>query len=379
MIAATAFVCDALIGLGIVAFRLDERVAEGLRGAHHLLVEHAYKSYILRPGQKIPARDGRIIQINENGHMVYAEDLDLATRPKASGEVRMLFLGGSTTYQGWAFDVADLLNRESGGKNTYKVINAGTGMYTSQENLIDLAICGFSYKPDLVVAYLPVNDVYWTASYPGFRRDYTHMRVPLKVGVPLFERRHSYPFTLRLAYTLYRNSHDLTWFAARGPFPAEDIVQRGSVPQLEGVTAAVIENIQSMKALCEARGIPFVLITQKLFPTPNPSAKILDKATDEVIARIKQAKELRPIHLLDMAQAFPDVWDEASKARVRAAFPGREAEYGGFGPPPSYDSMHFNPAGVLLFAAIVRDYLADQGLVPTSHRLRAKHGQPQAP
>jgi hypothetical protein len=244
-------------------------------------------------------------------------------------------------------------------------------MYTSQENLIDLAICGFSYQPDVVVAYLPVNDIYWAASYPGFRRDYTHMRIPLKVGVPLFEKRHSYPFSLRLAYLLYRNSHDLTYFAARGPFPAEDIVRRGSVPQLAEVTAAVIDNIRSMKALCEARGIPFVLITQKLFPTTNASAKILDKATYEVIAGIKQASELRPLHLLDMAGAFPDVWDEAAKARVRAAFPSRQADLGGFGPPPSYDSMHFNPAGVLLFAAIVSDYLSEEGLFPAAHATQA--------
>jgi len=192
------FIFDLLIGVFDMFLVKDVTIKQGLNKIDLSVEAHPYKSYINKPG--IIFYNNYVV--NEYGHQVLQEDQDIAFKNKSNNEKRILFLGGSTTFQQWPFYFVEILNRKED-KFHYKAINAGTGGYTSQENLIDLIISGFSYQPDMVVAYLPINDIYWSSFYEDFKRDYTHMRISLKIidnnkiDVPIKKIR-KYPFFLSL-------------------------------------------------------------------------------------------------------------------------------------------------------------------------------------
>ena len=338
---------------------------------------HPYRSYISRPGQKfwdIGMGRGTVsglqldfglipggVVVDQYGHQVLPADVDVHARAKETGEYRILFLGGSTTFQTWSFFVEEAL-MQAGVPGKITIINAGTGGYTSQENIVDLTVCGFAYDPDLVVAYLPVNDVGYAAHWPGFKRDYTHMRTPLEVVSPVApppDKIREYPFTLKLYDVLaynrrldrYLMAANLTYKTTHQPDPmvSGHIIDDVDFDQ---TTQAVIDNVFDMKALCEARGVKFLLLTQKMFKIDNPYMSVIYARTLECSERIRASERLRGLWVRDMQEAIPDGWDMAATAKVRAAFPRRTVD---FDQPLTYDDMHFTPGGLFLFAAVVAE------------------------
>jgi hypothetical protein len=347
---------------------------------HAEVAAHPYRSYISRPGQKfwdvgmgrgtvsgLPLDFGLIpggVVVDQYGHQVLPADVDLHARPKQAGEYRILFLGGSTTFQTWPFFVAEALT-EAGVPGKITIINAGTGGYTSQENVVDLAVCGFAYDPDLVIAYLPVNDVGYAAHWPGFKRDYTHMRTPLEVVsavAPPQDRIRRYPFTLKLYDVLaynrrldqYLKAANLTYKTTHQPDPmvAGHIIDDAD---FDKTAQAVVDNVFDMKVLCEARGVKFLLLTQKMFTIDNPYMSVIYARTLECSQRIRASGRLRGLWARDMQTAVPETWDAAAIVKVRTAFPHRMVD---FDQPLTYDDMHFTPGGLFLFAAVVAEEIS---------------------
>ena len=387
MFLLTALVCDGLVGLYLSFFEKPHQleIVKGLIGSGP--VAHPYKSYINRPGTRYWNKDPNSIFrlerntfdygvlgagtiVNEFGHQVLPSDIELTHRPKHEREFRILFLGGSTTFQPWPHLTADLLNRRTGQRNRFVAINAGTGGYTSQENAIDLLISGLSYDPDMVILYLPVNDIYWAAYYPSFKRDYTHMRIPLRVvpqtnmAEPVFSLS-PYPFTLKLIdwvnYNIktrkYRGSIDVKSYTTTGTIENGTLAM--SSPNFNQTIDAVIENIRSMEALCNKRNIKFMLLTQKIFATSNPFYTFMDPYVLMAVDSIVVSPELSGVTMIEMQKEFPDDWSEVLVNQVRDDFPDTELR---FDQGMAYDSMHFTPAALHLFAGIVakhieRDYL----------------------
>ena len=399
-------VCDGLLGVylvfdpprelsiveGVPRGELDRAVggdafdAQGTNWWQPRMLGHPYKAYINLPGTRFWRRgdesgkwqlnqtiyDFGLIDrgtvVNHYGHQVSPEDIDVDSRGKGREEFRIFFVGGSTTYQPWPHLLAELLNRNASQKDRkYIAINGGVGGYTSQENLIDLAISGFSYAPDLVVAYLPVNDIYLAAKYPDFKRDYTHMRVPLKldekevVKKPRLELS-SYPFTVRVIEWLrykedfqeYQKKSDIGYYQMRRGF---DYLHTNMDDEVyDRVVDSVIDNIRSMKAMCEERGVPLLLITQKMFRTGGSYYEYMDPYVREANERILRSPHLEGVTVLDMARAFPDEWSDRWVGRVAEDFPGEGVEQA---QGMAYDSMHFTPGGLKLFAGIVEDFLAE--------------------
>lgn len=366
----TLFVADAVIGL-FVYFgqdRLLKTVNEGLKEKMEI-VEHPYKSYALRSGMK--PYEGRYnfnMLIDAYGHTVLQEDADIHARPKTKNEFRILTLGGSTTYQPWAFIVAEQLKKNSA--LNVRAINGGTGGYTSMENLIDLTTSGLSYQPDMVIAYLPINDIYWAGLYPEFKRDYTHMRIPFKTKElsekPEFKM--EYPFIKSLvnvyAYNRqideYIANNSLTGSAVRD-FNSTFILETKKIANHEKVSATVRDNIYMMKELCKAKGIRFILVTQKVFPTDNEYYTIMDRATLQIIDDIKRDPLLKDIPILEMQKAMPSTLSESDKTRLQKEFPSVKFD---FKEKMSYDSMHFNDTALYLFALRLSDFLVTGGHAP---------------
>jgi hypothetical protein len=224
-------------------------------------------------------KDGLVF--DDFGHGVLPEDADISHRAKKKNEYRILFLGGSTTFQPWPFFVAEVLSAQT--SLNVRAISAATGGHTSQENVIDLITNGFSYDPDMVIAYLPINDILLAARWPSFRRDYLHFRTALTAEVkePDTPKPENYvliyPFMLRLIQTVKFNNSmreylaklDLQEFTTVRPHPDELGIWIDE-KSYDGTVQAVIDNIYDMKVLAHARGIPFILLTQKIFLTKEP-------------------------------------------------------------------------------------------------------------
>jgi hypothetical protein len=261
-------------------------------------------------------------------------------------------------------------------------INAGTGGYTSQENLIDLAVCGISYQPDLVIAYLPINDIFWSSIYPDFKRDYTHMRIPLKViqsstpNEPIYAP-HKYPFILHLIdYLKFREKYkkfvqqiDLSCYETKTPIPWPNPPEYlSSDVSFAPTVEALIDNILDMKALCDAHQVQFLLVTQKLFLTPfgyaseNKYADRIDELTLKAIEQIKASDKLKGVKILEMQPLFPNSWIDEFEQLVRKYYPDKDLD---FSERMAYDDMHLNKTALHLFAILIHEYLLKEKIVPS--------------
>jgi len=358
---------------------------------HNDVIAHPYRGYITRPNQtfwEVGTSRGSAggleldfglipggVRVDVFGHQVLPADVDVFRAPKRPGEFRILFLGGSTTFQTWPFHVAEALGQRGVGRRI-TIINAGTGGYTSQENVTDLAVCGFAYHPDLVVAYLPVNDIGYAAHWPDFRRDYTHMRRPLEViakSPPPGWAIRPFPFTLRLIDTLVHNramkdyirTADLTFGTTHQPDPrlsGHDI----DAADFEPTVAAVIDNALNMNAMCRVHGAVFMLLTQKMFRIENPYMSVIYLRTMDCARSMIASPLLNGVCKHDMQSIFPDAWDDEFRERVRRDFPSRHID---FDQPLAYDDMHFTPGGLFLFASLIADFVEPMVSGPVAERL----------
>lgn len=87
------------------------------------------------------------------------------TKKKDGNVFRILCLGDSSTFgvhvqqqETYAARLEDRLNRESGGKTRYEVINAGVEGYSSCQGLAFYRLKGYEYAPDIVTFYFGLTD-----------------------------------------------------------------------------------------------------------------------------------------------------------------------------------------------------------------------------
>ena len=117
---------------------------------------------------------------------------------KAPGTLRIICLGGSTTYGVSVHDNRDTypahlareLNRRAlpAGVERVEVFNMGVGGYTSAEVLASLQNQALSYRPDLVLIQCAINDVA-PRLYDSFDCSYRDFRKPMRrVSTGFFHR-----------------------------------------------------------------------------------------------------------------------------------------------------------------------------------------------
>jgi len=133
-----------------------ERLLEGGAPEARLVRPHPYLTYALTPSFR---KDG----VSHNALGYRGPE---TTAFKAPGTIRILCLGGSSTYgvgassNSWTWP-AQLQRALAGSRPAapVEVVNAGVPGYTSFETLIDLELRGVDLAPDLVIVYQGFNDL----------------------------------------------------------------------------------------------------------------------------------------------------------------------------------------------------------------------------
>jgi hypothetical protein len=187
-------------------------------------------------------------------------------RAKPPGVARVLLSGGSTTFDVLAPDDAAtwprlLEARLRAGGRPVEVWNAGFPGWTSQENVISLAIRDLDLAPDLAVLYQGINDLQ-PASHEPFDPGYEHGHAEIArraLGLEIAEP--SWPdrslLVEKLRVLAGRGPAD-PWQALAGP--AGTIRPRARISP-EGI-AAFERNVRSFAALAGSRGAAVLLVTQ---------------------------------------------------------------------------------------------------------------------
>lgn len=165
-------------GLSFAAWKLLQLstggAADALRSEDMAFVERPYLMYTLKPS--FTRRDEPLRTSNSLG--LRGAEVQL---PKPDGRIRIVCLGGSTTY---GFQVADdetwpavagRLLTELRPDLDVEVINAGVESYTTAESLANLAFRLLELEPDVVLVHHAANDVR-PRRYPGFDPGYAHYR-----------------------------------------------------------------------------------------------------------------------------------------------------------------------------------------------------------
>jgi hypothetical protein len=186
-------------------------------------------------------------------------------RAKPPGTVRVLLSGGSTTFDVLAPDDAStwpclLEARLRAGRRLIEVWNSGFPGWTSQENVISLAIRDLDLSPDLAVLYQGINDLQPTSHAPFdpmYERGHAELArraLGLELPPPSWLGRSLLVEKLR---ELGGGSAD-PWRALIGP--AGSHPRRARIAA-EGV-AAFERNVRSYAALARSRGAGVLLVTQ---------------------------------------------------------------------------------------------------------------------
>jgi len=150
-----------------------ERYAEARR-LLEIVMPHPYLIGILRPGGSTSGRTGTA---TVNAHGYRGAEFE---SPKPPGIVRVLAIGGSTTFDvcvssdeaTWTHQLETALARRFPATRV-EVVNGGHPGYTTVEMLLKLQLLDLDVvQPDVVVAFAGLNDLQPSAA-PGFRADYS--------------------------------------------------------------------------------------------------------------------------------------------------------------------------------------------------------------
>jgi len=271
----TMIVAVVVLGLGAegltrFGFRLktgDWPITEAVRFDHQ--IHSLLKIYRRHPFLNTAAREdsraeafGKVFTMNSLGYRSPERPLK-----RTVGTTRVLCSGGSTTFdilaandsKTWPWRLeAKLAERNV----SAEVFNAGFPGWTSQENLISLAIRDLELRPDILILFQGINDLQPAAHRP-FDPQYEHGHAELVVRslgfdlrrVPWYE--HS---------VLVEKARDAVfgkrnpWQRLEAPPPTKD-----RMPALPEQAVSVFErNVRSIVTIAAANDIKSVLVTQPL-------------------------------------------------------------------------------------------------------------------
>jgi lysophospholipase L1-like esterase len=141
-------------------------------GGEPIYSPHPYLGYVLNPAHE---RN----EVNTLG--LRGPAIEPGRQP---GVVRVLCLGGSTTYgaglraeQAYPMRLEQHLNAAAPDGLRFEVLNGGVPGYTSIDSLVNLELRLLALEPDVVLVYHGVNDARLVQAR-GYRSDYSHIRAP---------------------------------------------------------------------------------------------------------------------------------------------------------------------------------------------------------
>ena len=276
-------------------------------------IGQAYLLYIPAPGFS----QGGILQHNEHGYRGPAIPLR-RTRAK----LRILFLGGSTTYgvgvgdpeKTYPAQLGQILEQQSlEGVSGVEVINAGLIWGTTAEIMTHYLFKYRYYRPDIVVVNTGANDAQATAQGANYHPDYSHWRqqLPELRALPPKVRwlMHSRTFALlaiRLFYSdvasgaLFVRFDDSPPPAAWYTHAQTDPEKTGQIPEED---LAFKQNLTTIIREIKADGAEVLLVPTRLNPDPH-SDGYWAEVPDEAARNERILKQLASEFEVDVAP-FP--------------------------------------------------------------------------
>lgn len=291
------------------------------------------------------------------------------TVPKPAGELRIVCVGGSTTYTScvddWRLAYPALLEtflREAG-HGEVTVVNAGGDGWTTLESLINFETRMLDLEPDLVVVYHAANDLNARLVWPpeAYAGDYSGSRQPLQRSAsspPPWEASDAVRAILvsrgviepHSSYVRTVDREPPTFFAfkfwdqfARGAYPSGPFREVGVDRMLAENPPIYFErNLEALVATAARAGARTVLATfvcSEAFPDQVCAQPDYARGLAEMNASLGAVAGRSGAVLFDFAARFP---------ADRALF---------------VDQVHLNEDGARVKARLFADFLLESGLL----------------
>jgi len=215
--------------------------------------------------------------------------------PKPEGTVRIVCLGGSTTFSDLVGDdetyprLLERALREARPDRAIEVVNAGVPSYTSAESLANLAYRCLDLQPDVVVVYHAANDAR-PRGYETFETSYAHYR---RVWDGDFDDYVPGQGEFGGINALIQRTEGYV-------DPADPAARRAAMERAG--TEAFRRNLTSLCGVARAHGVRPVLVT--FAADPDPSLPGADPVMIDAIAEhnrvIEQVGESQDVTVLDL-------------------------------------------------------------------------------
>ena len=307
-------------------------------------------------------------QKGPNKHNSLGYRSDEIVLPKPEGVLRIVCMGGSTTYtteiEDYKLSYPALLEKELVGRGykNVEVINAGVGAWTSWESLINFEFRILDIEPDIIIIYHGINDLIARMVWPAeaYRGDNSGQSTPVTMPMPsIFEYSSLLRyFMIRMGLVKPHSSIDRHIAKApetyryddfykqkiAGTYP-EGIFKNTSIKQMLTTNKPKYfkRNIENIVAIANYRDIKTVLATfahSPLFPDdPVVSSEECIAAYSEMNQVLKDISAETGANLFDFTSVFP-----TDKSYYT-------------------DGRHVNVEGAKLKAKLFADYLIESGLV----------------
>lgn len=259
-------------------------------------------------------------------------------RVKGDSILRVVCLGGSTTYdtategETWP----EMLEAELDAIYApldVQVLNLGMNAASLPFNIVNLALTGIHFQPDLVIVYAGHNDLWSGLGLEGFRPDYSHRlghwddsRRSIQRFLPLWLMRSAAVTATAVTIDRMRGiEYDLVRQIWRSATPAED--------PLAGYWA-FHNDLVSIKGMAEAHGAEMLIVT------PHWSLRQVDRQ-DALAARVRQSA---------LEAGIPNI-------TVDSVIPPED-------PNLHIDDAHFSRAGAQIFSRTIADAIQEMHLLP---------------
>jgi lysophospholipase L1-like esterase len=222
-----------------------------------LVMEHPYLIGVPRP-HGAATLQGKSATVNSHGYR--GPEFQ---RPKPDGTVRVLAIGGSTTFdvcvtnddETWTRHLERALRARFDGRSI-EVVNGGAPGYTSLEMLVKLEIMDLEVvEPDVIVAFVGLNDLQPSAA-PEFRADYSRGHAEIQRRFLGFETRR--PGIVGSSVLLFKIRRRLGLLREEIPrTPRRD----APLPEAE---ATYRGRLEGLARIARDRAIPLVFVTQRI-------------------------------------------------------------------------------------------------------------------
>ena len=259
------------------------------------------------------------------------------TLDKPSGTLRVLLLGGSTTYdtntdgETWGDRLQELL-AAANPDNTVEVLNFGMNAASMPFHVTQFALLGVHFKPDLVIVYAGHNDLWSGLGLKGFKPDYSHRlghwddsKRSIQYYLPVWLMQSVAVTGLVYVVDQFRDvEYDLVKQIWRNSGDSED--------KLEGFWA-FRNSLLTIDGMARAHGAKALVVTPFWSFRSNDRNKLF-------ATKIMAAAEEDGLPVLDAATLLP-VGDVSLMV----------------------DDVHFSPKGSRIFASLLADFIIDNGLL----------------